>query len=139
MRYIDDGTNVVISLGPKDSWLEGIMEVVGKLGIDTAAITVGLGSMSKARIHTVSSNDYPVSNEYIDIPGPVEVASLQGIIANGKPHIHVSLMDWKNGVKTYYGGHLEEGCVALTLAEIVMTRMPNMKLERAPLLQARED
>ena len=45
--------------------------------------------------------------------------SMSGIIANGEPHIHISLSQDDKG----FGGHLEEGCIILTLAEIVIVKI----------------
>lgn len=118
---------VVVSLGYQDLLLESIRDVVKELDIHTGVLLTGLGSLTHGHIHTVVSNEIPPKNEFIQIPGPLEMVHFSGIIADYEPHIHVSLMDASG---KYYGGHLEEGCSILTLAEISILRVPDLKITR---------
>ncbi len=118
---------VVVSMGYKDLLLESLREVARKLDIHTGIILTGLGSLTRGHIHWVTSNQVPPSNEFLKLPGPLEVVDFQGIIANYEPHVHMSLMtaDGK-----YWGGHLEEDCEVLTLIETSILRVPDLKLTR---------
>ena len=87
----------------------------------------GIGSLSYGRIHSVVTNDNPPADRFFELPGPLEMAGFRGIIADYEPHVHVSLMD-RDG--RYYGGHMEEGCIILTLAEISILRLPDLRLTR---------
>ena len=122
-----DKSLVIVSLGYGDLLLESIRQVAEEADIHTGVLLTGLGSLTRGHIHTVVSNEVPPENLFLDIPGPLEMVHFAGIIANYEPHIHVSLMD-KDG--KYYGGHLEEGCSVLTLAEISILRVPDLKLTR---------
>ncbi len=120
---------VIVSLGPGDLLLESIQQVAREADIPTGVLMTGLGSLTHGHIHTVVSNDVPPENLFIQIPGPLEMVHFSGIIADYEPHVHVSLMDPSG---RYYGGHLEPGCSILTLAEISILRVPDLKLTRRP-------
>ncbi|HEX5417313.1 MAG TPA: PPC domain-containing DNA-binding protein [Chloroflexota bacterium] len=121
---------VVVALRPGDLLLESLGEVARKADIHSGVVLSGIGSLTHGRIHTVSSNDYPPSNDFIDLEGPLEVVQFGGIIANYEPHIHISLWDRE---RRFHGGHLEEGCAVLALAELSIRRLPELRLTRRPL------
>lgn len=118
---------VVVSLGYQDLLLESIRDVCKQADIRNGVLMTGLGSLTHGHIHIVTTNEIPPQNEFMQIPGPLEMVHFSGIIADYEPHIHVSLMD---PAGKYYGGHLEEGCSILTLAEISILRMPDLKMTR---------
>ncbi len=93
----------------------------------TGALLTGIGSLSQARIHTVSTNVNPVENLFLDLEGPLEVTSFTGLIANYEPHIHITMADPQMKM---YAGHLEPGCRVLTLSELSILRLPDLRLER---------
>ncbi len=121
---------VVVALRPGELLLESLVEVARRADIHSGIVLSGIGSLTKARIHTVSSNDYPPENEFIDLAGPLEVVQFGGIIASYEPHIHISLWDRE---KRFHGGHLEEGCEILALSEISIRRLPRLRLKRRPI------
>jgi len=57
---------------------------------------------------------------------PLELFSLIGIIADGKPHLHAVVSDCERA----YAEHLEEGCRTLYLAEIVVLEVKSVDLTR---------
>jgi len=118
---------VIVSLGYGDLLLESISQVARQADIHTGVLMTGIGSLSYGRIHSVITNDMPPQDRFFDLPGPLEVVGFRGIIANYEPHIHISLMD-KAG--QFYGGHLEAGCSILTLAEISILRVSDLRLIR---------
>lgn len=56
--------------------------------------------------------------DFLKFKGSIELASLQGVIASGEPHLHIAVCD-ENRITA---GHLEDDCIVLTLAEIVILR-----------------
>jgi predicted DNA-binding protein with PD1-like motif len=118
---------VFVTLENGDKLLESIRTVARQADIHTGVLISGIGSLQKGRIHTVVSNDLPPQEEYLDLPGPLEVSGYTGIIAAYQPHVHITLMDARGKV---YGGHMEEGCEVLTLAEFSILRAPDLRLER---------
>ena len=132
LRYYESqATGVVVAqLEAGDLLLECIRDLVKEADIHTGILMTGIGSLSKARIHTVSTNVNPVEELYLDIDGPLEVTHFMGLIANYEPHIHISMCTPE---MKFYGGHLEEGCQILTLSEITLQRVPDLKLHRRPM------
>lgn len=118
---------VIVSLGHGDLLLESLRTVAREANIDTGVVMTGLGSLTAGRIHYVITNIIPPRDQFLNLEGPLEVVGFSGIIAGFEPHIHISLMDKD---KTFFGGHLEEGCSILTLSEISILRLPDVKLTR---------
>jgi predicted DNA-binding protein with PD1-like motif len=57
---------------------------------------------------------------------PLEVSSIDGIIANGVPHLHMVVSDHEKA----YSGHVEPGCRILYLGEIVIAEFEELELQR---------
>lgn len=129
MEYFEDKQAgiVILALKRGEMIYESLEKIARELDIPDAVVTSGIGSLTKAYIHTVKSNDYPPKEEYLNLPGPLEVVQFGGIIANYQPHIHISLWDEN---RDYFGGHLHEGCEILALSEISIHRLPGLRLTR---------
>lgn len=85
---------IVVSLGEGDLLLESIQQAVRQADVHTGVIVSGLGSLTRAHIHTLGVE--------AQLPGPLEVVGLDGIVAGYEPHIHISLTD---ATGRYYGGN----------------------------------
>ena len=118
---------VIASLGPGDLLLEGLRQVAKEANIHTGVVMTGIGSLSSGRIHVVVTNTVPPQDKFFDLPGPLEVVGFRGVIANYEPHVHISLVTKDN---VFYGGHLEEGCAILTLSEVSILRVPDLRITR---------
>lgn len=129
MRYFESKQSdiVFVVLETGDLLLESICEVARQADIHTGMLLTGIGSLSKARIHTVLTNINPVEELYLDIEGPLEVTNFNGIIANYEPHVHITMSDPH---MKFYGGHLEPGCSILTLSEFSIQRIHDVRLFR---------
>lgn len=129
MNYFEsEQTGIVFAvLEPGDLLLESICDIAKKADIHTGILMTGIGSLSKARIHTVLTNVNPVEELYLDIEGPLEITNFMGLIGNYEPHIHITMADPQ---MKFYGGHLEPGCSILTLSEISIMRIPDLRLAR---------
>jgi predicted DNA-binding protein with PD1-like motif len=132
MEYFETektGKTFVLRLDPGDFVLESINEMIIKENIDNAVVVSGIGTLDRCIMHMVTTCDYP-PQEYFDkkMDVPLELASMQGVIADGKPHIHVVVSDTHQA----YAGHLEPGCRILYLGEVVIQEFPDLKLQRLP-------
>ncbi len=129
MRSYESEANgiVFVLLEPGDLLLECLRQAVQEANIHTGILMTGIGSLSKARIHTILTNVNPVEELYLDLPGPLEVTNFNGIIADFEPHVHITMTD---PTMKFYGGHLEEGCSILTLSEFSILRVPDVRLFR---------
>ena len=56
-----------------------------------------------------------------------EIISLTGTLSQNGPHLHISLADNEGRV---IGGHLKEGCLINTTAEVIIGDNENMKFSR---------
>jgi predicted DNA-binding protein with PD1-like motif len=129
MEYFEDKESgvVVVALRYGDGLLESIREVAKLADIHTGVVTSGIGSLRKGHIHTVVSNTYPPTDEFIRLEGPLEIAQFGGIIADYQPHLHINLMKLD---RSYIGGHIEDGCEILALSEISILKLKGLRLQR---------
>ena len=59
----------------------------------------------------------------------MEILSVNGIIAAGEPHLHMTLSSPEGGA---FGGHLEKGCKVLYRAELTLAKFSGTPLARKP-------
>ncbi len=121
-----EGRHVVLSLDKGDLILESITKGCEELGIRNAVVTCAIGSARKVVFHRIESTaDDPV-NTYITVDEACEVGSIQGLVLDGVPHLHISFSDRTHA----YNGHLEPGSEVQYLLEVALTEMKNLNLTR---------
>ncbi len=132
MEYYEDLPTgiVIIALRRGDLLFESIERVAREADIHSGVLMSGIGSLTRAHIHTVRSTDYPPREEYFHLQGALEIVQFGGIIASHQPHLHISLWDER---RNYFGGHVHEGCEVLTLSEISIHRLKDLRLARRAL------
>jgi predicted DNA-binding protein with PD1-like motif len=126
---------ILARFDPGERLLEGLRELIRAEGIRTGLVVSGIGTLSDCRLHQ-SVAGYPPNlltrhQEYLEFKGSYEIASIQGIIADGEPHLHLTISEGDHTV----AGHLEDGCVVLTLAEVAILRAgaaPVRRVVRGP-------
>lgn len=121
---------ILVRFDPGERLLEGLREVIRAEGVRTGVVVSGIGSLSVCRLHQVVAG-YPPDlmtrhQEYLEIKGSYEIASIQGIIAEGEPHLHLTVCEGSHTV----AGHLEDGCVILGVAEVAMLRVEGTPVRR---------
>jgi uncharacterized protein len=116
-----------VSLDRNALLLESIEDVIKAQGIRDGQVIISAGSVQDCTYHYVASTALKAQNEFRTVKGPSEILSAGGIIADGEPHIHISLSNPDKGV---YGGHLEKGCRVLYLAEFTVFRYAGSALTR---------
>lgn len=120
------GKILVINLKRDEKILDSVREAVKKAGIRDGVIMSAIGSLKKAHFHRVTDMSETPVDEYVTIERPIELASLQGIIADYEPHFHMVVSDTE---KTYTG-HLEQDTTVVYLAEITIAEVKGLALER---------
>lgn len=127
MEIIDGRQILFCRIDRGEDLLKSIRKAIEDTKLDTGIVISGVGSLLKARIHMVASNDFPPKDDFLDFEGPLEIVSLQGIIANGEPHLHISIVnrDFKS-----FSGHLEEGCLILSICEVAILKVEDPKVIR---------
>ncbi|MGH2350667.1 MAG: PPC domain-containing DNA-binding protein [Chloroflexota bacterium] len=132
MKYWEEQSRglVVLSLHHGDDVLECVQRAIREVDLDDAVVMTGVGSLQAARIHVIASNNYPPGDTFFDLEGPLEVAQIAGIIGGGVPHLHTTLFDAKHRA---WGGHVEPGCRVLTLCELSIQRLTEVRMTRRAL------
>ena len=106
--------------------LESINAVIREKDIRDGHVMVTAGSVSECTYHYVTSTAVKPVDAFKTVKGPFEILNAGGIIANGEPHIHMTLSSPKGA----FGGHLENGCRILYLGEITIVKYAGPPLER---------
>jgi predicted DNA-binding protein with PD1-like motif len=117
-----------IRLDRGDLLLESIQNVIQKYGIADGAVLTAAGSLQECTFHRVKSVAEKPEDEFLTVKEPMEILNINGIIAGGEPHLHLTL----SGAKGAYGGHLENGCRVLYRAELTIARFSGTPLARKP-------
>jgi len=110
-----------------DDFHECVERTAREKDIRAGAILSGIGTFDVARIHHITHTDFPAEDKFVTLEGPVELCSVDGIIADHKPHMHCT-MALRGG--ELFAGHLEPGCRVLYLAEVAIARFDGRELER---------
>ena len=113
---IDPGEDVLTCL---KAFLDG-----GK--VRQAIVMAGYGTLAKHHLHWVVHNRLPPDNAFGRGEGGIEILSMNGLVVDGNAHVHVTLST-KEGA---YGGHLEEGCIAYVLCEVMLAEVEGAVLSR---------
>jgi uncharacterized protein len=89
--------------------------------IQACAVVTCVGSLTQAHLRFA---DKPAGEV---VEGPLEIQSLVGCGGDGTWHLHLSVAD-ENGQMS--GGHLLDGSIVRTTAEIVIVEMPQLEFQR---------
>jgi len=125
------GRTLILRLEPGELLLESIREKCKEVGMRNAIILSAIGVMQKVHYHRVIDSsqppiDFHSRTELLWVDGPCELTAMQGMIADGHPHLHAVFSD----LEKTYSGHLEEGSVVLYLAEVALVELTGVALER---------
>jgi uncharacterized protein len=112
-----------------DLLLETIQDAIRKNNIQDGAVLTAAGSLQECTYHRVKSVAAKAEDEFITVKAPIEIMNINGMIAAGEPHLHLTLSSPDKGV---FGGHLENGCRVLYRAEITIAKFSGTALARKP-------
>jgi uncharacterized protein len=115
---------LMVRINPGEDILLGLRQAIKEHGIQNAAILTGFGSVRQSHFHVVMSNDLPPAESYPKSAQSLDVVALGGMIIDGRVHAHIDFSDERNG----FGGHLEEGCLALTFIVLVLADLGEVKV-----------
>jgi hypothetical protein len=116
----------VLRVDPGEDLLESVKAFLVDRGVRQAAVVGGYGTLAAHHLHWVAHNRLPSENVFGKAEGGIEILSMNGLVVEGEPHIHVTLAT-PDGA---YGGHLEPGCTAYVLCEIVLAELAGPALSR---------
>ena len=121
------GRTIVVRLDSGDDVLASIKQAIAEYGIKDGYVASGIGTLDYCVMHMVMTTGYPAVEHFAKWDDkPLEVASIDGIIADGDPHLHMVVSNDKLAVS----GHLEPGCRILYLGEVVIQETIGKALKR---------
>ena len=118
-----------IRLDRDDLLLESLNAAIKEHDIQDGVVLTGVGSVQECTYHGVQSLAPSAQDHVTKAKGPMEILNLDGIIANGEPHVHITLSNFKKGA---FGGHLENGCRVLYRVELTVAKFSGTPLARKP-------
>src|SRR5262249_52115322 len=99
----------------------------GKGEIGRGVMRSGFGTLTALSVGGVIGPESPPRRFYDRrAPRGVEIIGMSGVIADYHVHCHLTLCDRRGA----FGGHLEEGCRVLSLAEIAILKLGKLKMRR---------
>ena len=134
MPYAGKTELVTIGIAPNEMLLESIQAAIQSQGIRNGAVISGIGTLKTCRMHFVEHTGFPPRDHIFVLNKPLELLSVNGLIADGEPHLHIVVSCGEDEV---YGGHLEEGNEVLYLAEIAILAFNEHQMVRQPDLERR--
>ncbi|HZT32718.1 MAG TPA: PPC domain-containing DNA-binding protein [Bryobacteraceae bacterium] len=109
-----------------DLLLESIEKAIRDYHISDGAVLTAAGSLQECTFHAVSSLAAKPEDKFMTRKGPMEILNINGLIAAGEPHLHMTLSNLSGA----FGGHLEKGCKVLYRAELTIAKFSGTPLER---------
>lgn len=112
----------VFRLRPHDDLKKGIVEYARQHKITAGVVVTAVGSLEQSHLRFANQKkDGSISK------GHFEILSLSGTVSADGCHLHLSLAD-SDGKTT--GGHLLEGNLIYTTAEIALAALPDLSFTR---------
>jgi predicted DNA-binding protein with PD1-like motif len=116
----------ILRVDPGEDVLELVERFLQEANIRQAVVLGGYGTLATYHLHWVTHNRIPTDNVFGQGEGGIEILSMNGLVVDGEPHIHVALSTPEGA----FGGHLEPGCTAYVLCEIFFAEVEGVVLSR---------
>ena len=115
------GKHHAVRLKPGQDLKVELTEFLVRKKLKAAAVVTCVGSLTEANLRYANKPDGTL------VKGPLEILTLQGCGGNGKWHLHLSVADENGNMK---GGHLLDGSIVRTTAEIVLVELTELDFQR---------
>ena len=112
---------LALRLRPNQDLKAELDDFAKKHGLEAACVLTCVGSLCQAVLRLADQHDV---TEYVR---KFEIVSLTGTLSQRDSHYHISLSD---GEGQLIGGHLWEGCLIYTTAEIVIGLLQDVRFVR---------
>ncbi|GAB4367006.1 MAG: DNA-binding protein [Elainellaceae cyanobacterium] len=112
---------IALRLKPQQDLKVELNAFICQQEIEAACILTCVGSLTRAALRLAGQSETTMYE------GKFEIVSLTGVMSRHGAHYHVAIAD-HNGCT--YGGHLLEGCLIYTTAEIVIGVLPDLRFKR---------
>ena len=121
------GEIIVARVEYGEDLLESRQKLCTENDIRNGVILSGYGTLGYASFFGLQSTDHPPPDFYRwRREEGYELLNFTGVIADYQVHAHLTISTEKGAV----GGHMEKGCKVLTLAEVVIMKLENIRLKR---------
>jgi predicted DNA-binding protein with PD1-like motif len=117
-------------LKPLQDLKQSIYQYVQENHIQAGFLLTCVGSLQRAALRMANRDETTI------LEGKFEICSLVGTVEIGGIHLHVSLSD---GTGAMVGGHLQEGSLIYTTAEIVLGQAEDLRFTREPCIESGYD
>ena len=118
---------VTVGIEPGEMLLETIQKALAEADIRNGVVISGIGTLKTCHLHYITHTDFPPSDRHFRLARPLELLSVSGIIADGRPHLHVVV---SCGDLEVFGGHLEPESEVAYLAEIAILVCNDLAMTR---------
>lgn len=112
-----------LRLRPNQDLRAALQAVLAEHSVSAAFVLQGIGSLSMARIR------YAGMAHATELRGDLEILTLSGSLSIDGAHLHIAVADAQGRV---VGGHVAEGCMVRTTAEILLALLPAHHFSREP-------
>ncbi len=116
----------ILRVDPGEDVLGSVQRFLREAGIGQAVVLGGYGTLAAYHLHWVTHNRIPTENLFGRGEGGIEILSMNGLVVDEEPHIHVALSTADGA----FGGHLEPGCIAYVLCEVFFAEVEGVTLSR---------
>lgn len=110
-------------LRPGQDLYGSIEAFVASEKIQAGCLLSAVGSLTNATLRLANKS------EYAEFAGHFEIVSITGTVSIHGSHIHIAFSDESGRT---LGGHLVEGCIIYTTAEIIIGVLPGVVYRREP-------
>lgn len=111
-----------LRLKPNQDLRQALKTFAIEQDIKAGFLITAIGSLQQATIRFANQSENTV------LQGKFEILSINGTLANTGVHLHICIAD-QSGLTI--GGHLSDGCIIYTTAEIVIGTSEEFAFERA--------
>lgn len=122
---LEDMNMLAFRLKPGQDLKTGIEEIIKENNIESGFIATCVGSLHKVTMRMAGAQ--PDKQDIRTMEGHFEIVSLVGTVSVSGTHLHISVSDENGDV---IGGHLKEGSIVTTTAEIVIGYDNDVKFNR---------
>jgi predicted DNA-binding protein with PD1-like motif len=110
-----------LRLPPGADLRAALLEAIGARDCRAAFVVAGIGSLAGARLRLAGAAETSA------LTGDLEILSVSGTLGEGGAHLHMAVADAQGRVT---GGHVAEGCIVRTTAELLLALLPGQRFVR---------
>lgn len=106
---------------PGDDLRKALEEFARRQGISAGVMVTCVGSLARAVLRMAGKT------QSTELLGDFEIVALVGTLSPDGPHLHLCIAD---DAGRCAGGHMQEGCVVRTTAEVVIAELKDLAFRR---------